>query len=325
MNASALLLIAAASALAQLPASADPRPVPITGVVVDESGRPVANADVWLAEALPPDEGRRVGVELWYISLTGPGDGAPPIARPRPERRRRAIRAGATGRGRRAAVAAADGRLGGGHRPGEARVAFRRLPRIVLADDPPVRIALGPPVHARVTVLTPDRKPAAGARVVPTRAGEVPIPEPIGRALAVVADAGGRAEIAGLEPISLGEVRVEAEGFGVQVLQIQDSRIEDSRSTQEDDRSAILTLAPVGRIDGTTGGAARRADPGRDGPRDLAGRRALSDRASAGRPRSPATSRGGSRSRPSPRGWSRSSWSSTRQVARPCAARDPSG
>ncbi len=131
-----------------------------------------------------------------------------------------------------------------------ARVAFRRLPRIVLPDDPPVRISLGPPVHASLTVLTPDRRPAAGARVVPARAGEVPIPEPIGRALAVVTDAAGRAEIAGLEPISLGEVRVKAEGLGVQVLQIQDSRIEDSRIPRKDDKSAILTLAPAGRIDG---------------------------------------------------------------------------
>ncbi len=84
MNASALLLIALATAPAQLPASADTKPVPITGVVVDESDRPVANADVWLAEARPPEEGRRAGMELWYISLTGPCERGAADARPRP-------------------------------------------------------------------------------------------------------------------------------------------------------------------------------------------------------------------------------------------------
>ena len=76
----------------------------------------------------------------------------------------------------------------------DARVAWHRLPRIVLADDPPVRIELGPAAHAEIAVLGPDRKPVAGARVIPIRAGEIPIPEPLGQALAATSEASGRVD-----------------------------------------------------------------------------------------------------------------------------------
>ena len=39
---------------AQLPASPDPKPMPIAGAVVDGSGKPAADVDVWLAEATGP-------------------------------------------------------------------------------------------------------------------------------------------------------------------------------------------------------------------------------------------------------------------------------
>ena len=108
-------------ALAQLPPSPDPKPIPIVGTVVEGSGAPVAHANVWLAEATNPDEGRQIGVESLYAPLTGPGEGAPPILVQ--------ARTDADGRftvevpveavARRSA--AADGRLGGGCGPGRTR------------------------------------------------------------------------------------------------------------------------------------------------------------------------------------------------------------
>ena len=250
MNASALLLLALASALAQLPASPDPKPMPITGVVVDESDRPVANADVWLAEALPPDEGRRAGMELWYVSLTGPGDGAPPIARPRPERRRRAIRAGGTrprpsrgGRRRRWP----SGRRW--TRARRARVAFRRLPRIVLADDPPVRISLGPPC---TRAHGPDARSEAGGRRPgrphPRRRGADPRADRAGPRR--VADAAGRAAIAGLEPIARARSASRRRGSASRYWRFKIPGLKIQEYPGKTTRSSILTLAPVGRIAG---------------------------------------------------------------------------
>ncbi|MGO9920301.1 MAG: hypothetical protein ACLQIB_37120, partial [Isosphaeraceae bacterium] len=48
-------------ALSAVSTSADPKPVPITGIVVETSGRPATGADVWIVDALTADEGRRFG------------------------------------------------------------------------------------------------------------------------------------------------------------------------------------------------------------------------------------------------------------------------
>ena len=153
-------------ALVQLPPSADPKPVPITGIVVDGSGRPVAFADVWLAEAISPDEGRRFGIELWWSPTTRPNEGATPsstTSRPMPRADSRSASRPTPSRGRSprplAVWAAAAGK--------DARLGWQRLPRIVLADDPPVRIELAAPARTDLTILSPDGKPVAGARVTP--------------------------------------------------------------------------------------------------------------------------------------------------------------
>jgi hypothetical protein len=49
---------------AQLVPSPDPRPIPISGVVVNAAGNPVADADVWLTESQSPSSFRRFGTEL---------------------------------------------------------------------------------------------------------------------------------------------------------------------------------------------------------------------------------------------------------------------
>ena len=239
-------------ALTQLPPSPDATPVPVRGVVVDDSMRPVAGADVWLADAMPSDEGRRFGVQLWWSSLSGPGEGVPPvlIAGRTDAAGAFSLELPAEAASRRSppalAVWAANGREKG------LRVAFRRLPRIVLPDDPPLRIELGSPTHAELTVLAPGREPAAGARIIPTRAGEVLIPEPLGRLLAAETDARGRAAVLGLDISALGQLRIESAGFGVQTLELPGSRskVLDAETPGKDRATTSITLAPVGRIRG---------------------------------------------------------------------------
>src|SRR5262249_6835726 len=127
----------------------------------------------------------------------------------------------------------------------DARLAWHHLPRIVLADDPPVRIELKPPVHTRITMLGPDQKPGAAARVLPIPAGELPIPEPMGQVLAATSDARGLFVIPGLAPAALGGVRIVAPGFGTQTLEIPGSRI-----PAPSDGIIAVALAPVGRVMG---------------------------------------------------------------------------
>jgi hypothetical protein len=215
----ALILLAAG----QLPVSPDPKPMPISGVVVDNSGpRPgqsVANADVWLAEAYAPDEGRRSGMELWWTGLTPASEGRTGVL----------VRARTDASGgftllvpaevvaQRSPPPLALWALAPGP---ERRVTVRHLPRIVLADDPPARLEMGPVVRAELTILGPDQKPVAAATVVPTRAGEIPIPKPLGRLLAITTLADGRAVVPGLAQKAPGEVRIESPGFGTQIIQV---------------------------------------------------------------------------------------------------------
>ncbi len=251
-------VVLATLALAQLSPSPDPKPVAIVGTVVDGSGRPAANVNIWLADAIRADEGRQFGEEMWYASFTDPGEGAPPILVH--------ARSDAAGRfgleipaevvARRTpppmtvwAVTVGEG----------TRVASHRLPRVVLHDDPPIRLELGSPGQTPIRLFGPDGKPVAGARVIPIRAADVLIPEPLGQTLASTTDASGRAALAGLSPEALGSFRVEAAGFGTQTLEIPDSqfeipdsgfRIPDISKRKDADQIINLALAPVGRVVG---------------------------------------------------------------------------
>ncbi|MGP0063617.1 MAG: carboxypeptidase regulatory-like domain-containing protein [Isosphaeraceae bacterium] len=245
-----------AIALAQLPASPDPRPIPVAGIVVDGAGRPATDVDVWLAQALDPDEGHRFGMELWWSTLTRSSEGtARVLVHARPDADGRfTIDIPAEAVARRSPVPMAIWAKSSGK---DTRVAWHRLPRIVLADDPPVRIELGPAAQAEVVVLGPDGKPVAGARVVPIRAGEVPIPEPMSQSLAATSEANGRAAIAGLSPMTLEAVRVEAPRFGTQAIQIPhpengspDSGNPKGGIPNSQAGGIVVTLAPVGRVAG---------------------------------------------------------------------------
>ena len=240
-------------ALAQLPVSPDPKPIAISGVVVDAaqsgSARPVAGADVWLAGALSPDEGRRSGMELWWTNLTPPAEGTIDVLAH--------VRTDAGGAftldvpaeviARRSPPAMALWVATAGP---ERRLATRHLPRIVLADDPPVRLELGPPARAELTVLEGRDKPIGAARVIPTRAGEIPIPDPLGQAVAATTDADGRAVFVGLAQAALGEVRVEAPGFGTQIIGIVEFPLPDFKTQKPSNANRVITLAPAGRVAG---------------------------------------------------------------------------
>ena len=172
-------VVLATLALAQLSPSPDPKPVAIVGTVVDGSGRPAANVDIWLADAIRPDEGRQFGKRCGARSFTDPGEGAPPILVH--------ARSDAAGRfgleipaevvARRTpppmsvwAVTVGEG----------TRVASHRLPRVVLHDDPPIRLELGSPGQTPIRLFGPDGKPVAGARVIPIRAADELDPRAIG-------------------------------------------------------------------------------------------------------------------------------------------------
>jgi protocatechuate 3,4-dioxygenase beta subunit len=251
MNPAASTFLVLASALAQLPPSPDPRPVPISGVVVDASDRPVGGAEVWLAEAVPPAEGRRAGTELLGPVPAGPVAGvSPALAHARTDAAGRfAVRIPAEVVARPSPPPLAIWAASLGQGP---RVAWYRLPRAVLGDDPPVRIALGDPARSQVRIVDPDRKPVAGARIVPTRADETLVPGPLGRALAATSDADGRATIAGLAPGLLEEVSVSASGFGVLVLEMPDSGLLSpaAKRTKSGDDATTIALARVGRVAG---------------------------------------------------------------------------
>ncbi len=235
-------------ALAQLPVSPDPKPIAISGVVVDRSdsgaGRSVANADVWLFEALSPDEGWRSGMEVWWSNLTQPSEGTTEVL----------VHARTDASGSFTLNVPAEAVARRSPRPlaiwamapgSERRLAVRRLPRIVLADDPPVRLEIGPPVRAEMTVQEPGGKPVAAAKVVPTRAADLPFPDPLRHDLAATTDEHGRAVLPGLARETLDEVRIEAPGFGTQIIRTPHSQVPIA-----DSRVNAVTLAPVGRITG---------------------------------------------------------------------------
>jgi protocatechuate 3,4-dioxygenase beta subunit len=246
-----LAAILAALALAQPPASPDPRPVPVAGTVVDAAGRPVAGAEVWLAEAVPPAEDRRAGPGIREGTPAGPMPGeAPALASVRTDpdgKYSLAIPVEVIARPSPPSLAVWAASLGA-----EPRFAWHRLPRVVLPDDPPVRIELRAPALRPLNLVGPDRRPIAAARVIPARAGGLLVPEPLARALAATTDANGQAAM--IRPTTgwIDQLRVEADGAGVQMLEAAESEERSAEAGTGGGRikSIALVLAPVGRVVG---------------------------------------------------------------------------
>ncbi len=226
--------------------SADPKPVPITGIVVETSGRPATGADVWIVHALTADEGRRFGMEVIWSSRAQPSDGTVPILLH--------DRTDAAGRFtlelppevvmRRVPPVLAIWTATAGP---NTRLASRLLPRIALADEPPLRLEAATPRRSQISVLNPSQTPLAHARIIPSRASDIPVPESLGVALAVTTDAKGCALVSGLIP---DEIRVEAPGFGVQTIAIRDSQSPNFKTHDDSNCTITVTLAHVGRVVG---------------------------------------------------------------------------
>ncbi len=232
--------------LSAVSTAADPKPVPIAGIVVETSGRPATGADVWIVDARTADESRRFGMEVIWSSRAKPSEGTIPVLLHG--------RTDAAGRftldlppevvARRVPPVLAIWTATAGPQP---RLASRLLPRIALADEPPVRLQAALPTRTQITVLDAGQSPLARARIIPSRASDIPLPEPLGLALASTTNGNGRAFVSGLVP---DEIRVEAPGFGVQTIAIPDSRIPGFKIQGDTDHTITVTLAHVGRVVG---------------------------------------------------------------------------
>ena len=199
-------------AMAELPASPDVRPIPVTGVVVDAAGRPLRDAEIWLTRATRVEEDRKSGLELSWSAMQAE-DEEPPVhvvTRTDAEGRFR-LEVPVDFAARSGPVALAVWAI-----HGDGAVAVEHLPRILRSDDPPLRLSVGPATRTELTLAGPDGQPIADARVVPSRVMEMPVPDALGRRFAGMTDRQGRFVLPGLSRGTVGEVRVETPGLGVQ-------------------------------------------------------------------------------------------------------------
>jgi hypothetical protein len=162
-------------ALAQLAPSPDARPVPLSGLVVDASGKSIGGVDLWLARAARPEDDPRSGMELFWRgrAFTDDHEATSAFAHATTD---------AEGRFRLeipteiAARPAPVSLVVWAVSPG-SRIYSRRLPRVPRPDDPPIRLTFGPATRTELTIFGPDGQALAGAKVVPSRIQEMPIPD----------------------------------------------------------------------------------------------------------------------------------------------------
>jgi hypothetical protein len=222
--------------LAQLSPSADPLPIPVSGLVVDASQKPVVGADLWLTRATRAEDDPKSGMELFWAARASSDDqehtSAFAHARSDSEGRFR-LEVPTEIAARPAHVALVVWAVSPG-----SRISSRRLPRVLRPDDPPIRLTLGPAAQSELTIFGPDGQAIAGAKVVPSCIQEMPIPNAMGERLAGTTDLKGRVILAGVPRDALCEVRVDAPGLGTQ------------RIALGGEKETIVTLAPVGCIKG---------------------------------------------------------------------------
>ncbi len=222
--------------LAQLSPSPDPSPVPVLGLVVDASGKPVHDADLWLTRATRTGDDPKSGMELFWAARAS-GD----------EKEDKVVlahtRSDVQGRFRLevptevAARPAPVSLVVWAVQPG-SRICARRLPRLIRPDDPPIKLSQGPATQSELTILGPDGQAISGAKVVPSRTEEMPLPDAMSERLAGTSDPKGRVILKGVPRDMLDEVRVDAAGLGTQ------------RISLAGEKGTAVTLAPAGRIKG---------------------------------------------------------------------------
>ncbi len=230
----ALTLLFSIAISTQLAPSADPRPIPISGVVVDPAGKPAADVTVWLIDGLPPGERRLFGRELsWMDPFSRQGGGLPPVCL---ETRTHAdgkftldIPAEFAARRWPSPLALVAVRPGNG-------LVIKRLPVPLRSELTQVNVALAAPERTEIRVLDPAGKPVVGAVISPSEIDDVPIPTR--RADSLAARPMARVRLFWLHCARLQEFLVDAPGFGK-----QRNRIEPEHVTE-------IRLAPVGRLAG---------------------------------------------------------------------------
>jgi len=220
--------------LAQLSASTDVRPITVTGVVVDEAGRPLRDAEIWLTRGTRAEEDRKSGRELSWTAVQAEYEEGPVQVLTRTD---------AEGRFRLDVPAEISARsdpvsLAVWAVHGDGAVAVKHLPRVLRSDDPPLHLSVGPDARTVLTFAGPDGQPIAAARVVPTRVLETPVPDALGRRFAGMTDRQGRLVLPGLSRGAVGEVRVEAPRMGIQ------------RVVVEGAGKTTIALGPVGQVAG---------------------------------------------------------------------------
>ncbi len=231
----ALALLFSITLSAQLAPSADPRPVPVSGIVLDSAGKPAAGVTVWLIDGLPAEAFRWFGDELRVAPYAGPGVGLPRI--------RVETRTDASGRFALEVPASFIARRWQNplvllaHQPGTP-LAIHRLPGPLGQDPAPVDLPLQAGEGTALRVLAPAGTPVAGAIVEPRDLDDVPLDVLLGGPLGGTTDSQGRVVLASVPRGLLREVAVTAPGLGTQRLRI------------DGDPAADLRLTPVGRLAG---------------------------------------------------------------------------
>ena len=283
----AFTLLVSIAISTQLAPSADPRPIPITGVVVDPAGKPVPDVAVWLIDGLPPGVrrlfGRRIVLDgAVHQAGRGPAARVPGDA----NRRRGQVRARNTRRVRRPTLAESSGTR---CRPARQRLAIKRLPVPLcseLAQSTWLLQRLSEPKFG-FSIWRESRLPGQWFR--PARSTMCRSPTSLGRQLGGTTDGKGQVVLAAV-PRCAQEFLVDAPGFG---------KPAKPDRTRAGDEASARSGGPVGW---SSGCSRERADPGRDGSghaRSWADSRA---RGRAGWRKSLAMRRAGSRFRPSRRG-----------------------
>jgi len=180
----------------------------VHGKVVDDKGKPIAHADVWMMPAWNPAHQR------WPTHATSDAEGRfnVPVS---PFSDRDVKRTG------RPYFLDALWAYAAGHQLNSANAANQLFGR----DKSDVVLQLAPAAHTAFVILAPEGKPLAGALVEPdfvrsqTAAGGEP-PEEARSAVAARTDANGQAILTALPRDALSSIRVIAEGFGIQTEQL---------------------------------------------------------------------------------------------------------
>jgi len=232
----AMTLLVSLALTAQLMPSADPRPMPIAGVVVDPSGKPAPDVAVWLIDGLAPGVCHRLGLELFWME---------PYARRSEDLPRISLEVRTDAAGNFAVEVPAEfaARRWQGplalvaYKPG-MQVALQRLPAPLGLARSPSRLALSALEGATFRVLDPAGNPVAGAKISPGEIDDVPIPAALGRLLGGASDNQGHVVLKSVPRALLQQVEIDAPGLGRQRIRIDQAQ------------SAGLRLAPVGRFVG---------------------------------------------------------------------------